>query len=211
MDKIDYKKEFKDLYQPKTEPSLIDVPQIPFLMVDGAGDPNEEGGEYGRALELLYAVAYTIKMSKMGAYMPQGYFEYVVPPLEGLWVMADGSAPVGAIDKSLFRWTSMIRQPDFVTEDVFHWALEEAKRKKNVSGSIRLERFTEGLCVQCMHCGAFDDEPATMLKIERFIAQNGLREDHSDLRRHHEIYLSDPRKTIESKKKTILRVPVRKL
>lgn len=211
MEKLDFKKEYKALYQPKGEPSLIDVPTIPFLMVDGTGDPNEPGGAYGKALELLYAVTYAIKMSKMSGDAPEGYFEYVVPPLEGLWTLADGSSPVGAIDKSQFCWTSMIRQPDFVNDDALRRALGEVARKKGLTGDIRLERYSEGLCVQCMHLGAFDDEPATMAKIERFIAQNGLAEDHSDARRHHEIYLSDPRKTEASKKKTILRVPVRRL
>lgn len=210
MNALDYKKAYKALYQPGDEPSLIDVPEIAYLMIDGAGDPNAEGGEYGRALELLYAVTYTIKMSKMGANVPAGYFEYVVPPLEGLWTMADGTAPVGAIDKSLFRWTSMIRQPDFVTADTLRWARAEALRKKGLSGDIRLEHMTEGLCVQCMHHGAFDDEPATMERIKRYIAQNGLVEDHTDVRRHHEIYLSDPRKTEETRKRTVLRVPVRR-
>lgn len=210
-DKLDYKKEYKDLYAPKTAPAEILVPPIKFIAVNGAGDPNEEGGAYKNTVGLLYTLSYTIKMSRMGGNAPEGYFDYVVPPLEGLWWMADGSHGVDYSRKSDFCWVSMIRQPDFVTPEVFQWACGEARRKKDVDPSAaRLETLDEGLCVQCMHIGSYDEEPATVAKIESYIRENGLVNDIGDVRRHHEIYLSDPRKADPAKLKTVLRVPVRK-
>lgn len=210
MDKLDYKKEYKDLYLPKSTPAEIVVPPMTFIMVDGRGDPNEPGGEYQTAVELLYALSYTIKMSRKSGNAPAGYFDYVVPPLEGLWWLDDGKE-IDFSQKSHFCWTSMIRQPDFVTPAVFAWACREAQRKKQLdTARARLALFAEGLCVQCMHIGPFDDEPATIAKMERYIAANGFVNDIGEERRHHEIYLSDPRKAAASKMKTVLRIPVRR-
>lgn len=210
MDKIDYKKTNKDLYQPKTEPGIIDVPAMAFIQLNGRGNPNDPEGEYQKAVEALYALSYTIKMSPKNGPAPHGYFEYVVPPLEGLW-WQEGVRGVDLMSKDTFSWTAMIRQPDFVNEQVFAAAVEAVTRKKpqlNVS-KARLATFTEGLCVQCMHIGSFDDEPATVAKMNSYIAEHDLLCDLSDIRRHHEIYLSDPRKTETAKLKTILRHPVR--
>jgi hypothetical protein len=216
LQKLDYKKEYKDLYMPHLEPSLIRVPMIPFLMVDGQGDPNEEGGEYHESLEVLYALTFTIKMSKMGGLRPAGYFEYVVPPLEGLWRMREGAA-LDLTQKGDFCFTSMIRQPEFVTPEVFEWAVSEVRRKKPEldTSRARWESFEEGLCVQAMHMGSFADEPATLAKMEEFIREQGLVNDIGSFlptgqrRLHHEIYLGDPRKTAPDKLRTVLRHPVR--
>lgn len=213
--KLDYKKEFKDLYMPKSKPTLIKVPSMNFIMIDGKGNPNEIGGEYQLAVELLYALSFTIKMSKMGDFKPEGYFEYVVPPLEGLWWMNDCKIDLSNKDK--FIWTSMIRQPEFVTDKVFQWACSEvAKKKSHLDISkARLSMYNEGLCVQMMHIGPYDDEPGTIAQIESYIEDNNLKDDISSvqpdgtIRRHHEIYISDPRKTKPEKLKTVLRHPVR--
>lgn len=207
MEKLDYKKEYPDLYLPKADPVLIDVPNMVFIMVDGKGDPG--GAEYAGAVQALYALAYTIKMSKIKA-APAGYVEYVVPPLESLWWGAHG---FDIDDRDSWLWTAMIRQPGFVTSEVFAWAVEECRRKKpevDVSG-IRLEPFTEGLCVQVMHTGPYKDEPASVEKMKRFMAAGGLKDMVGDVRKHHEIYLSDPRKTAPEKLKTVLRLPVEKI
>lgn len=211
MDKLDFKKEYKDLYMPKATPSIIHVPPMTFIMVDGKGDPNVPDGEYNRAVGALYALTYTIKMSKMGGRAPEGYIEYVVPPLEGLWWFDDGG-PFRFGAKERLCWTSMIRQPEFVTLDVFEWACYEVAKKKpeiDISGA-RLSGFDEGLCVQCMHLGPYDDEPRTVEKMETYVYGQGLVNDLSDTRRHHEIYLSDPCKTVPAKLKTVLRHPVKK-
>lgn len=218
--KMDYKKEYKDLYAPKTKPAFIQVPEMAFIMVDGKGDPNTSQ-EYKAALELLYGLSYSIKMSKMGGEPPKGYFEYVVPPLEGLWQMEgsfQGEDPhngvfqgANACDKDRFVWTSMIRQPEFVTEQVFLQAREQLAVKKpelDVSAA-RFAVWEEGLCVQAMHKGPYDDEPATIEKIQDFLEKSGFVTDFSQERRHHEIYLSDPRRTAPEKLKTVLRFPVR--
>lgn len=218
--KLDYKKAFKDLYLPGTSPSIIEVPPIPFIMIDGTGDPNEEEGAYSQALEVLYGLTYTIKMSKMGGDAPAGYFEYVVPPLEGLWwidgYVFDGGS-IGPKDK--FIWISLIRQPDFVTDEVFAQAQERLWKKKQLEAidRARFETFEEGLCAQVMHRGSYDDEPATVSKLAAFISDEGYREDISDAiapfpltRRHHEIYLSDPRKAAPENLKTVIRHPIRK-
>lgn len=212
--KLDYKKEFKDLYMPKRKPTLIDVPTMNFIMVDGRGNPNDKDGEYQSAVELLYGLSYTIKMSKMGNYQPKGYFEYVVPPLEGLWWMKD--CKIDLTNKDKLYWTSMIRQPEFVTKEVFQWACSEIIKKKphlDIS-KVQFKTFTEGLCVQIMHIGPYDDEPKTVAQIENYIESNNLRnaistvQSDGTIRRHHEIYLSDPRKTSPEKLKTVLRHPV---
>ena len=204
--KVDYKKDYKDLYLPKTKPMLIDVPPMNFMMIDGAGDPNQT--EYQQAVGVLYALAFTIKMSKMSGNQPQDYFEYVVPPLEGLWWISGGDFSFGKRDNWL--WTSMIRQPEFVTPTVFNWALEECRRKKSELdlSKARFETFTEGLCVQIMHIGPYSNEPKSIALLEDYLELNNLVNQTGSERKHHEIYLSDPRKTAPEKLKTVLRLPV---
>jgi len=209
-DVIDYKKEYKDLYLPKSNPMIVDVPEIQFVAVEGKGNPNDETGEYQKAIEVLYSIQYTIKMSKKGNYTPKGYFDYVVPPLEGFWWLNNGEDFTSG-NKSGFCWISLIRLPEFVDENVFEWACEEASKKKKIdTTNAKLLKIKEGLCVQCLHTGPYDDEPKTLELMNDFMAENGLQSDISDTRRHHEIYLSDPRKTEISKLKTILRIPVKK-
>lgn len=213
IDKLDYKKEYKDLYLPKTKPSIIDVPEMLFIAVNGEGDPNT-GKEYKEALNILYALSYSIKMSKMNGTQPEGYFEYVIPPLEGLWY-ANGVAFDGlnVTDKSKFKWISMIRQPEFVTEEVFETAKTALQKKKPELdlSKARLIKMKEGLCVQIMHKGSYNDEPASIERIKRFAEANGYSEDLSEHRLHHEIYLSDPRRCAAENLKTIIRHPVIKL
>lgn len=212
MEKLDYKKEYKELYQPKTKPALVDIPQMLFIAVDGAGDPNTSE-EYHRAMEILYGLSFTIKMSKMNGTQPEGYFEYVVPPLEGLWYLEEETFDgLNISDKSKFHWTSMIRQPEFVTEAVFERAKETLQKKKpdlDLS-TARLMKMTEGLCVQVMHKGSYDTERESIEKLNAFIAENGFQPDFSPTRLHHEIYLSDPRKCAPEKLRTVIRHPVRK-
>jgi hypothetical protein len=206
---MDYKKAYKDLYLPKTEPVIIKVPEICFSAIEGKGDPNESGGEYKNALEILYSIQYTIKMSKMGTFAPDGYFDYVVPPLEGLWWTLNKEFNYKS--KVNLNWVSMIRLPEYVNKDVFKWACEEAAKKKKINtGKAYFHKFAEGLCVQCMHIGSYDEEPKTMKLIDDFIEKNNLAKDLNEKRRHHEIYLSDPRKSDPKKMKTVLRIPVRK-
>ena len=205
---FDFKKEYKNLYSPKTAPKLIDVPQMVFVMVDGKGNPNTSG-EYKSSVEILYGLSYALKMSKKSGRQPDGYFDYVVPPLEGLWWLSDGSGFLYK-DKDKFCWTSMIRQPDFVDATAFETAgTELAKKKPNLDISrARLETFTEGLCVQAMHIGPYDDEPKTIAAIAQFITDNGYVSDIGEKRRHHEVYLSDPRKVAAEKLRTIIRHPI---
>ncbi len=204
---IDYKKTQKELYLPKTTPSVIDVPRMTFITVDGKGDPNTSD-EYATAVELLYGLSYSIKMGS------KSILEYVVPPLEGLWSVDDDFRGGGASisDKGKFIWTMMIRQPDFVIADIFEAAkVALAKKKTNLDTSkAKLETITEGLCVQVMHIGSYDDEPATVAALDGFATQNGYVLDINDIRRHHEIYISDPRKSAPAKLKTVLRHPIRK-
>ena len=212
MEKFDYKKEYKDLYQPKTKPSIIEVPEMIFIAIDGKGDPNTSN-EYKEALEILYGLSFTIKMSKMSGTQLEGYFEYVVPPLEGLWYVDDAKFDgTNITDKSRFCWTSMIRQPEFVTEKVFENARNAlAKKKRELDLSkARLIKMTEGLCVQIMHKGAYDNEPESIAKMREFAEKSGYSEDISDTRFHHEIYLSDPRRCTPENLKTVIRHPVRK-
>lgn len=216
MEKLDYKKEYKNLYLPKTKPMLINVPKIKFIMIEGEGNPNSENGQYQEALQMLYGLSFTIKMSKKGENKIDGYFEYVVPPLEGFWWQED----IKGIDyehKETFKWISMIRQPEFVTKEVFKWACDELKSKKGLDSSKAMfKEFEEGLCVQVMHNGSYDDEPASIEKIEEFIKNNNLKNDigrvleNGMTRKHHEIYLSDPRRVAKEKLKTVIRVPVAK-
>ncbi|MGI5824893.1 MAG: GyrI-like domain-containing protein [Bacillota bacterium] len=208
---FDYKKEYRDIYLPKEHPSVVEIPKIQYVVVRGQGNPNEKNGEYAEALGVLYGISYTIKMSYKGSRDIAGYFPYVVPPLEGLWWMADGSPGVDYNNKSDFCWISMIRLPEFVTPEVFEWAKAEAAVKKKIDTS-RAEwlDFTEGLCVQIMHCGAYDNEPAAIEKMDAFAAAQGYKTDFCPERRHHEIYLNDPRKTAPEKLKTVIRHPIRK-
>lgn len=206
----DFKREFKDLYQPKHSPSIVDVPAMHFVAVRGTGDPNEEGGSYQQAVGLLYGISYTIKMSYKGPREIEGYYPFVVPPLEGLW-WQEGIAGVDFTRKQDFCWISMIRLPDFVSQDVFGWAVSEATRKKGADFSkSEFFEYHEGLCVQSLHVGPFDTEPATIAAMDEFAVSEGYVLDHSDTRLHHEIYLSDPRKGSPEKLRTIIRHPVRR-
>jgi len=214
-DVLDYRKAYKDLYALKKEPVIINVSAMNFVAVEGKGDPNEENGDYQQAIGLLYAIQYTIKMSKKGSNTPDGYFDYVVPPLEGLWWF-DGNGKHENVqtppkDKSQYNWISIIRLPEYVNKKVFEWACNtvQAKKKLNTEKAQFL-KIKEGLCVQCLHVGSFDDEHITMKLIEQFIAENNLVIDINDTRRHHEMYMSDARKVDADKMKTILRIPVRK-
>ena len=196
---------------PKGKPEIVTVPKMNYIAVRGKGNPNEEEGEYKKSIELLYGIAYTIKMSKKGDHKIEGYFDYVVPPLEGFWWQEN----VDGIDyshKENFQWISVIRLPDFVTKADFEWATEEATRKKKMDFSkVEFLTLEEGLCVQCMHSGSYDDEPATAAAMDKFIADNGYENDISDTRRHHEIYLSDARKAAPEKLKTVIRHPIKKI
>lgn len=207
---FDFKKEYKEFYMPKNKPSIVTVPPMNYLAVRGHGDPNEEGGEYKEAIGLLYSIAFTIKMSKKGNHQIEGYFDYVVPPLEGFW-WQDGVAGIDYAHKENFNWISVIRLPDFVTKEDFDWAIEEAARKKKTDFSkVEFLQVDEGLCVQCMHIGSYDDEPATVELMHQFMTEQGYELDINDTRRHHEIYLSDARKVTPEKLKTVIRHPIRK-
>lgn len=246
---FDYKKEYKEFYLPKRVPSIVNVPPMNFIAVRGKGNPNEEDGEYKAAMSVLYGIAFTIKMSKMGDHRIEGYFDYVVPPLEGLWwqdgevdanrsatssttnepatadagntstmatapaASAPATRPAQGIDysnKDAFRWISLIRLPEFVTKADFDWAVAEATRKKKADfSSAEFLTYHEGLCVQCMHVGPYDDEPATVALMNEFLAANGYETDITAKRLHHEIYLSDARRTAPEKLKTVIRLPIR--
>ena len=206
---FDYKKECKEFYLPPKTPGIVTVPTMNFLAVRGQGDPNEACGAYKQALELLYNVAYTIKMSKLGKRRLEGYFDYVVPPLEGLW-WQEGVHGVDYTRKADFRWISLIRLPEFVTKEVFGWAVREAAEKKRRDFSqVEFFSWEEGLCVQCMHIGPYDNEPATVAAMEAFATEQGYGLDFSQGRFHHEIYLSDVRRTKPERLKTVIRQPVK--
>lgn len=208
---FDFKKEYKEYYLPKAKPGIITIPKMNFIAIRGEGDPNIEDGDYKKAIGVLYAIAYTIKMSKMGSRQIKGYFDYVVPPLEGFW-QQKGINGIDYSRKDLFQWISVIRLPDFVSQEDFDWARDEALRKKGLDTSkAELWSYEEGLCVQCMHLGSYDNEPATVELMHRFIEEQGYTPDITDERPHHEIYLSDPRKTVPEKLKTVIRHPVRSL
>lgn len=206
---FDYKKEYKEYYMPPKKPAIVTVPEMNFIAVRGQGNPNEEGGEYKKALGLLYGIAFTIKMSYKGSHKIDGYFSYVVPPLEGLW-WQDGVTGIDYTHKENLQWISMIRLPDFVKKEDFDWAVAEATQKKQTDYS-RVEFFTyeEGVCVQCMHIGSYDNEPATIAAMEQMAQENGYETDISGERFHHEIYLSDPRRAAEERLKTVIRHPIR--
>lgn len=208
---FDYKKEYKEFYLPPKKPVIVDIPKMNYIVVRGIGNPNGEDSDYKKAIELLYAIAFTIKMSYKGTRQIEGYFQYVVPPLEGLWWQKNTEG-IDYSKKDEFHWISMIRLPDFVSKEDFAWAVEEAERKKNIDFS-KVEYFTydEGLCVQCMHVGAYDDEPATILSMEKFAKEKGYEIDITPERFHHEIYLSDPRRCDVSKLRTVVRHPINNL
>ncbi len=206
---FDFKKEYKEFYMPKSRPEIIIVPKMNYIAVRGEGDPNETDGAYKKAVGVLYSVAYTIRMSYKGSHKIDGFFEYVVPPLEGFWRQGSNS-DIDFSDKGKFSWISVIRLPDFVTEEDFKWAVEEASRKKKLDCSAA-EFFTveEGLCVQIMHIGAYDDEPRSVALMDDHIKENGYENDLTEVRLHHEIYISDPNKTISEKRKTVIRHPIK--
>ncbi len=207
---FDFKKEYKELYQPKSKPQIVEVPPMNYIAVHGTGDPNEDDGAYQQAISVLYAVAYTLKMSYKTDYKIAGFFEYVVPPLEGFWWQDDVDG-VNYADKSGFHWISVIRLPDFVTKSDFDWAVQTAAKKKQLDcSSAKFLTIEEGLCVQMMHVGSYDDEPASVALMNEYLAQNGYANDLTAERLHHEIYLSDPRKTAPEKRKTVLRHPIKK-
>ena len=207
---FDYKKEYKEFYLPSRKPHLITVPPMNFVTVQGKGDPNDPAGEYQAAMEVLYGLAYTIKMSYKGSHRMEGFFEYVVPPLEGLWLQ-QGVDGVDYAHKETFEWTSMIRLPEFVTREEFDWAVQEATAKKKLDFSaVELLKVDEGLCVQCMHTGPYDSEPATVDAMHEYATEQGYVPDFSDTRLHHEIYLSDPRKCAPEKLKTVVRHPIKR-
>ncbi len=207
---FDFKKEYKEFYMPKKKPAIVDVPAASYIAVRGKGDPNEEGGEYKQAISVLYSVAYTLKMSYKTEHKIEGFFEYVVPPLEGFW-WQEGVEGVDYSDKAGFNWVSVIRVPEFIKKADFDWAVETATRKKKLDCSkAELITVEEGLCVQILHTGAYDDEPATVALMDEYLQKNGYVNDFSDTRLHHEIYLSDPRKTAPEKQKTVIRHPVKK-
>lgn len=207
---FDYKKEYPEFYLPKNKPCIVDIPSMNFIAVRGKGDPNTEGGEYQQAMSLLYGIAFTLKMSKKGQRQIEGYFDYVVPPLEGFW-WQEGAVGIDYAHKDAFQWISLIRLPDFVTRADFDWAVAEASQKKKTDFSkVEFMTYHEGLCVQCMHIGSYDDEPATLVRMNAYLQENGYETDITDQRFHHEIYLSDARRVPPEKRRTVLRHPVRK-
>ena len=205
---FDYKKEYKEYYMPSKKPAFVNVPAMNYISVRGKGDPNDENGEYQNAIALLYGIAYTIKMSKKGDHRIEGYFDFVVPPLEGFW-WQEGTDGADYSRKEDFNWIALIRLPDFVTKEEFDWAVQEAAKKKKTDFSrVEFLTYNEGLCVQCMHIGSYDDEPETVQLMHEFMKQQGYKLDISDNRFHHEIYLSDVRKTAPDKLKTVIRHPI---
>ena len=208
---FDFKKEYKACYLPPNHPELIDMPEARYIAVRGSGDPNAADGAYTRVIAALYAVAYAIKMSKMGDHAIDGYFDFVVPPLEGFW-RQEGTRGVDYARKADFEWIACIRVPDFVTPETVEWARAEAQRKKKLDrADVEMMTIREGLCVQMMHIGPYDDEPATVARMEAFATESGCVADFSETRQHHEIYLSDPRRTAPEKLKTVVRHPVRRI
>ncbi len=208
---FDYKKEYKEFYMPANKPSIVTVPKMNYIAVRGKGNPNDESGEYKDSIGLLYAIAFTIKMSYKGSHKIDGYFEYVVPPLEGFW-WQEGSDTIDYANKNGFNFISLIRLPDFVAEADFDWAVREATNKKKADFSkVEFLTYDEGVCVQCMHVGSYDDEPKTVALMHEYMAVNGYALDISESRYHHEIYLSDPRKCAVEKLKTVVRHPIKKV
>lgn len=206
---FDFKKEYKEFYMPGAEPQVVEVPEANYLAVRGKGDPNEEGGEYKRAIEMLYSVAYTLKMSYKTDHRIEGFYDYVVPPLEGFW-WQEGICGVDLAHKELFSWISVIRLPDFITRKDFEWAVSAATKKKKIDCSrVEFLNINEGLCVQMMHTGPYDNELISVARMQEWVEQNGYMDDLSEKRLHHEIYLSDVRKTSPEKLRTVIRHPIR--
>ena len=207
---LDYKKEYKEFYMPKKKPGIVEIPKMDYIAVRGKGNPNDENSEYKNSIGLLYVIAFTIKMSYKGAHKIDGYFEYVVPPLEGFW-WQENIVGIDYNRKEDMQFISVIRLPDFVTEDDFKWAVDEATAKKKQDFSkVEFLTYDEGVCVQCMHIGSYDNEPETVELMHKYMAENGYELDITDSRLHHEIYLSDPRRCDESKLKTVIRHPIKK-
>lgn len=207
---FDFKKEYKEFYMPKNKPEIVTVPKANYIAVRGKGNPNEIDGAYQQAISILYAVAYTLKMSYKTEHKIEGFFEYVVPPLEGFW-WQDNVDGIDYADKAAFNWISVIRLPEFITQKDFEWAVKTASEKKKLDcSSAEFLTVDEGLCVQIMHIGAFDDEPQTVALMDEYIAQNGYENDITESRLHHEIYLSDARKVAPEKRKTVIRHPIKR-
>ena len=207
---FDFKKEFKRFYKPSENPEIIEIPKMNFIAVRGKGNPNEKEGEYQKALEMLYGVTYTLKMSYKTQYKIEGFFEYVVPPLEGLWWQENVKHENYLLNKELFNWISLIRVPDFIKKEDVEWAIKCATEKKKKDFSkVEFFSYNEGLCVQCMHIGSYNDEPETIQRMNEFAQNNGYNIELTEKRYHHEIYLSDPRKTDINKLKTVIRQPVK--
>lgn len=207
---FDYKKEYKEFYMPKNIPSIVTVPKMNYIAVRGKGNPNDENGEYKDSIGLLYAIAFTIKMSYKGSHKIDGYFEYIVPPLEGFW-WQDGSDTIDYANKDGFNFISLIRLPDFVNKADFDWAIQEATSKKKTDFSkVEFLTYDDGVCVQCMHIGAYDDEPKTVALMHEYMAASGYESDMTSSRYHHEIYLSDPRKCAAEKLRTVVRHPIKR-
>ena len=208
---FDFKKEYKEYYMPKNKPEIVTIPQMNYIAVRGKGDPNEVGGTYQQAIGVLYSVSYTLKMSYKTDHKIEGFFEYVVPPLEGFW-RQDNTDSIDYTDKSAFNWISVIRLPDFITKKDFEWAVETAEKKKKTDhSSAEFLTIDEGLCVQIMHFGPFDDEPAAVKIMDKYLAENGYVNDITETRQHHEIYMSDARKVAPEKWKTVIRHPIKKI
>lgn len=208
---FDYKKEYKEFYMPKNKPAIVKIPKMNYIAVRGKGDPNAENSAYKESIGLLYAIAFTIKMSYKGTHKIDGYFEYVVPPLEGFWWQEGNKSGIDYLNKDKFNFISVIRLPDFVTKEDFDWAIREAtKKKKQDFSKVEFLTYEEGICVQCMHIGSYDNEPATIDLMHEYMIENGYELDITDNRFHHEIYLSDPRKCNVCKLKTVIRHPIRK-
>lgn len=208
---FDFKKEYKEFYLPKNKPEIVTVPKANYIAVRGTGDPNVPDGDYQKAIGILYAVAYTLKMSYKTDYRIEGFFDYVVPPLEGFW-RQEGTDGIDYSNKAAFCWISVIRLPDFITKNDFDWAVQTASKKKKLDcTNAEFLTVEEGLCVQMMHLGSFDSEPETVAVMDRFLADNGYQNDFSDIRLHHEIYLSDARKVAPDKWKTVIRHPIRRI
>lgn len=206
---FDFKKEYREFYLPGKKPQIVTIPKMNYIAVRGSGDPNAEVGEYKKAIELLYNIAFTIKMSKRSNHRIEGYFDYVVLPLEGFW-WQDGAKDIDYGHKEDFKWISVIRLPDFVSKDDFDWAVSQAANKKKMDFSqVEFITIEEGMCVQCMHIGSYDDEPQTVKLMDEYINENGYENDLSMTRLHHEIYLSDARKVPNDRLRTVIRHPIR--
>lgn len=208
---FDFKKEYKEFYMPKNKPSIVDIPKMNYIAVRGKGDPNDIDGDYKKSIGLLYGIAFTIKMSYKGTHKIEEFFEYVVPPLEGFW-WQEGTKGIDYSRKDDMEFISVIRLPDFVTKEDFNWAIEEATKKKGIDYSkVEFLTYNEGKCVQCMHIGSYDDEPATVALMHDYMTENGYELDITDTRLHHEIYLSDPRKCAADRLRTVIRHPIKKI